>query len=91
MSFEEGEIQGLRKGELQGFQKGEDYIIRRLLELGVDKDLIEKAKNTASVPIIANGEGIGCIIIGDKEKENKISTSDFEILSFACETLASRY
>ncbi|MBQ8725784.1 MAG: AbrB/MazE/SpoVT family DNA-binding domain-containing protein [Clostridia bacterium] len=47
--------------------------------------------NQLVMPVIANDEGVGCIIIGDKSKENKISSNDIELVSFACEVLASRY
>ena len=64
-------------------------------EGGAPVNIVDNEKcefvNQLVMPIIANGEGLGCIVIGDKEKENKISTGDFELLSFACETLASRY
>lgn len=54
MSFEEGEKrgfqlgeqQGFQLGEQQGFQLGENNLAKRLIELGVDKDLIEQAKST---------------------------------------------
>ena len=47
--------------------------------------------NQLVMPVVAEGEGVGSIIIGDKSKENKISSNDIELVSFACEVLASRY
>ena len=44
--FLKGEKSGFQKGEQSGFKKGEDNLAKNLLELGVDKELVEKAKST---------------------------------------------
>lgn len=47
--------------------------------------------NQLIMPVTVNDEGVGCIIIGDKSKTSKITSSDIELVAFACEVLASRF
>ncbi|MBE5926092.1 MAG: Rpn family recombination-promoting nuclease/putative transposase [Lachnospiraceae bacterium] len=44
MSYEEGEQRGIEIGERRGEQRGIENLTQRLLELGVDKEILEKAK-----------------------------------------------
>ena len=47
--------------------------------------------NQLIMPIIRDEEGVGAVILGDKSKENKISSSDVELISLTCEILSNRY
>lgn len=47
--------------------------------------------NQLVMPIRVNDEGVGCIVLCDKSKENEISSSDIELTELACEVLAGRF
>lgn len=47
--------------------------------------------NQLVMPIRVNDEGVGCVILCDKQKEGGISASDVELTELVCELLAGRF